>query len=397
MADTDLIEIPIDDITFGVDESSGMPIVVPASKAQSEAPAQPVEAAEPVEAEAPAEKPKPKQTGPRVSEADLEAARREAAGYAAERDAARRDAELERQTRARIEAELDRSNDVAASNYWSKINADYDQLKSAIAWANDQQAQDKAILKAAFETGDSEAWSAANERIATRAAKIVALESGERAAKADIDKTARNLEAYYSNRRNPPEPREQPERQAQPEKPQPKQQTADQWIDQWPKDTTARWLKDNREFVTDPGKHQQLLAFATYYATKNGQNKLHTADFVKALNDEFHGQQDDAETDMNDETEVETPKVEEAPARKSAPAAPVSRGVPGKSATQSSSNSITLTREQFAVAPDLFPTEKDLDPDVLKKFGGQWSQTAARFQYDKNLKRAQKDGRFDPR
>ena len=65
-----------------------MPIVVPASKAQSEAPAQPVEAAEPVEAEAPAEKPKPKQTGPRVSEADLEAARREAAGYAAERDAA---------------------------------------------------------------------------------------------------------------------------------------------------------------------------------------------------------------------------------------------------------------------------------------------------------------------
>jgi len=104
-------------------------------------------------------------------------------------------------------------------------------------------------------------------------------------------------------------------------------QTPDEWIGQFPRKTQT-WLRDNKDYVTDPSKHKALLEFANEWAADYGQATLHTPSFIEALNEKFSGEaSDDGDVTINEDkperaVERETPK----PKAKTMSSAPVSRG-----------------------------------------------------------------------
>ena len=381
--DERLIEIPIDDITVGFDDD-GLPRVDPVDPKAKAAPKEdePVIAAEGDEP-APVEK-KPKKEQPNKFAQELEEARRTAAQARAERDEAVRIANEAREAREASEQRLGKTTDVAQRLNWDNLNGAYDTIVGGIALAQNTLEQAKAAYAAAQETQNFNAAANAHEAIAEAKVQLLELNRGKANIESEIARTRRALEAEAAEAK-------QPKKQAEPD-PQPpkKQQTPDEWIDaNLSVAAPNKWLKEHREFMTDPSKHRQLLAFAQYYETMNGAGSYNSDGFAKALANEFDPQTED---DMDDNE-----AVEEAPkpvAKKSAAAAPVSRsGQPGNSG--GGSNTIKLTQEEYATAPQLYgPSDYDLfAPEVKRKFPS-WSENAARYQYDHDKKRAQKENRF---
>lgn len=384
------IEIPIDDdIQLGFDET-GFPRTEPTAK-----PAPVKEAKEPAEKAAKAE--------PAIDPDEFAATKRRADDAAAREQAARSELEAERQ--ARIKAEKDRGEtvDKAADIYWEgvkagwqKINTDRDLIANSKTFMASELERAKERHRAAGEAADSAAQTEAAADMADISAKLRDLARGLESADEHIAREKARIERewdqYSSQREKSAREAAEPEPPKKKEESK-KQQTPEDWIAQFPR-KLAGWLTDNKDYVTDPKKNRDFIEFANEYAADYGQGAVQTPQFVQALREKFEPKAPAQETTREDEmaeSDVETEEAAPPPsAKKSAPAAPVSRSSPGRPA---SGNTIRLTTEQHALAPDLYPNYDDLSPEAKKKFPA-WSPTAARYQYHADLKRAEAEGRF---
>lgn len=278
------------------------------------------ERAEPVEPEVKEEKKAKKEEAPKVDESALTEAIRKQAELAAERDAALKEIEREKAERAKIESDLRKVGDTATRAYWEKINGERDLISQSLTFMQSEMDRLEASYEAAIENNDAKTAARINREMALQATKLRDLERGKDAVDDHIKKTERQIKDYLEQQvaaaeQPKPEPKKEPEK---------KQQTPDDWIAQFPQDTTGAWLKEHKDFVTDPSKNQQLIAFANYYGAKNG-GKIHTKEFIDALNKEFNFSA--PEPDQEDDVEEEAPKPEPKAAapKKAAVAAPVSR------------------------------------------------------------------------
>jgi hypothetical protein len=365
----DLIEIPIDGIDLDF-EPDGMPKAVPAKTQAS----------------------KPKADGkPPISADDLSAAQRAAQSAQAERDEARRAAQAERDARVRAEQEAEKRTGQAASLFVRSLKADRDHLASAESTVSSELDRLEQDMARASETMDSKAQASIAREMASLTTKLEQLRQGKSSLEGKIRSAEAEIEAAS---RAPRDQERDPELAQQPQEPPKKApQTPEEWIGQFPR-KVAGWLSDNKDFVTDRTKNEEFVRFVKEYTDDYGPLAVQTPQFVAELKNRFAPPAE--ESDVADEQtnahggEVEAPA--EPAAKRSAPAAPVSRSTPGR--PSSSGNSITLTREQHTIAVDMFPSYNDLDADVKAKFPNGWSETAARFQYHKNLKRAESDGKF---
>lgn len=264
---------------------------------------------------------KAEKAAPKIDEAALTDAIRKQAELTAERDAARKEAEAERAARTEIEGRLRKAGDTATQAYWSKINADRDMIANSLAFLQTEMDRAEDQLQQAFEASDAKAVARMQREIAVLATKHRDLERGKEAAESHIAETKQRITEHYDALAEADKkPAKKAEPEPKPDQPQ-KPRTADDYIAALPS-ATGNWLKDNKDYVTDPAKHQQFIAFANYYGAKNG--KLHTSDFVDALNKEFGIKS--ADQDVEDDVEEEAPKPEpKAAPKKTAVAAPPSR------------------------------------------------------------------------
>lgn len=208
------------------------------------------------------------------------------------------------------------------------------------------------------------------------------LETGKRGAVEEVERVRGILRSMAEVEAAP----KQEVRQEPVKKPEPKQQTPDDWIAQFPKETTGAWLSEHKDFVTDDKKHRKLMRYVEDLVDDHGQGFLHSQDFVDKLNERFFPKAAKQEDDVADKDEagVEIDTAEpETPAKASIPAAPVSRGSPGKASGGGTQTKVRLTPEQAAIAPHLYPDAK--------------SPQEARQAYALDLLRAQKEGRFENR
>lgn len=206
-------------------------------------------------------------------------------------------------------------------------------------------------------------------------AELVTLEAGKHSAEAAAHEAKRYWEAAAQDA--DATTRAVAEAAAK-EQQQSKTQTADQWIDQCPA-ATRPWLREHREFTTDPVKHRKLLRFAEEYAEDHGGvAALDTADYVAAMNAKFFPKQQDEDVGDGDNE----PPAE--PRRHSAPAAPPSRSSSpaGGGGGGGSGSRIRLSADEVSVAVQMYP---DLQrQDALKK-------------YATNKARAIREGLYAPR
>lgn len=152
-------------------------------------------------------------------------------------------------------------------------------------------------LKDALETGDAAKAAKAQRTIARLEAERSRLEDG----KAELERTARS----------------EPAEEKKPDTP--KEVSAEDYINGMPA-TSQAWLRENKQFVTDPKLHQKMLAYANI-AVADGLQP-HTPEFIAFLDDKLGTKKQEAETDH--EAHIE---AEEAPKPKTrTTAAPVSRG-----------------------------------------------------------------------
>lgn len=311
------------DKALEIDASLGTEIELPADSAVITAPpAASVEAVavEPVaevdEPEAPAPENK---SAPKFDEEALSNAIKERANAIAERDAARKAAEDERKARAELEGELRKTGDQATRAYWEKLNADRDLIANSHAFMLGEMGRLKQELKTAYEFADHDKAVSIQEEMALHAAKLRDLERGKESAEEHIETAKRDIQRHLAMRA---EAEEAAKKAPKPEPEAPKQPTVDEWISRIPGEKTQAWLKSHSDFVTDPAKNQQFIAFANYYAAKNG-GKLDHAGFAEALNREFDPQDIEEDDDVAEEAPKPEPKA--AAPRKAATAAPVSR------------------------------------------------------------------------
>lgn len=155
-------------------------------------------------------------------------------------------------------------------------------------------------LKEALDTADSARAAKAQRTIARLESERMRLEEG----KAELERTTSA---------QPPEER----------KPEPaKEPTPDDYINSMPP-TSQAWLKENRQFVTDPKQHQKMLAYANI-AVAEGLTP-HTPEFIAFLDDKLGTGKRDVEAERDAEAHIEAEP--EAPKPKTrTTAAPVSRG-----------------------------------------------------------------------
>lgn len=392
MPDTELIEIPIDDeITLGFDHD-GLPRTEPVVK--------------PTQAKAPEAAPKKsaedKPEAPAIDPSEFAAVKRRADESAAQYEAIQKELEAERDARVKAEKAHGKVAEDANRVYWEgvkanwdKINTDRDLISNSKSFLETQLDIIKDRHRAAAEAADSNAQTEAAAKMAEIQAQLRDISRGLDSADEHIAREKRRIEnewAEYQAQMKRAKEKPEPEERKEPEKKDPpKQKTPEEWIAQFPR-KLAGWLTDHKDYVTDPSKHKEFLDFANEWAADYGQNSIQTPQFVQALQDKFTPkpkQEMTREEEMADEEEVETEEAAPPP-KKSAPAAPVSRSSPGR---PGSGNTIKLTTEQHAVAPELYPNYNDLSPETQKKFPA-WSPTAARFQYHQDLRRAESEGRF---
>lgn len=168
----------------------------------------------------------------------------------------------------------------------------------------------------------------------------------------------------------------------------------DKWIASSPT-VTQPWLKEHRGDLSNPKMLARVYAFAQSYALdKDDPNALDSAEFVTALNAKFYPKQEEAMTEKKDkDDEHEEEEAEAEKPERASHAAPVSRN--SRPAQGSSAgNTIRLTQDQLNTAPNLYPSYDDLGPEAKKKFPA-WSETAAAWQYDFDMKRAKAAGKYD--
>lgn len=388
--DEDLIEIIPSDIELGAD-ADGLPKTVAKELPKDKDGAPDI---------GHKDKPSAKETAAKKAEEDLVAAlKRDKETAIAERDAERaRATKAEADTVAAVEGRTKAEEtasvrtEQAMRAHWERIHAHKQLMETEVATSENAATMAEREYQAAFEAQDGARMAKAQREIAKAEARITQVQAGFPELEREINKTRSAFEAQQASVPEVPEKKE-PEKK---EPAAPKYKTPDDWIDGEAKtfvgDDGAAWLKSHKDYVTDTAKNQQLLSFANYYGSKHGQSALKSAAFIKALDAEFFP--DKQETAVIEDTEPEAEDevaVETAPARKSAPSAPVSRN--GKPAQASSGAAIKLNQDQYAIAPDIYPSYEDLSPETRQKFPA-WSPTAARFQYHNDLKRAEKDNKF---
>lgn len=339
--DPDIIEIPSDMIQLGFTDD-GMPISEPTEKA--------IDAGK----------------DDKAANDELEAMRKErddVASRLATEAAAKTKAEAEAKE-AREAAELvtgrlgkteqvlhDRTIQGAAAHYRS-VHSEHQQITNAIASTEALAVSYEKELAAASEAGDHVKVASTQRAIARAEAHLAQLEAGKSAAALEVQRAER---AWQEVNAAPPvetkkeEPKPKVEAEANPET-APKVDP-DTWINQFPKKTTAAWLKTHKDYVTDEAKHDKLMKFARDWVDEG--NPLHTKDFVEALNAEFDPE---AVTPMTEEAK---PEIKAAPVRaKATPAAPVSRGGGVFSSSNLNASQVKLPADvvAFCKASGLNPT-----------------------------------------
>lgn len=371
----ELIEISLDGIELGPHDADGLveggdPAPLEAKKSAKKGPASPA----PID---------PAVVDTLRRERDEAATARARAESLVAEERSKREAEQARAEKA--EAQAGRSTEFGWRAHYAKVNSDADSIKSALGATQQAIDNDTAALQAASEAGDHAQIAKLNAQIAKNSSYLTRLEEGKAGAEAEIVKAEREYAAYAEAQKAPAK-KDDPEPPKKEEQPAPKALSPDEWIGQFPRKTQS-WLKEHKDYVTDAGKHQELLGFAKEWADDYGQSTLHTPAFIEALNQKFAPAAEEEEPEVvADEEVIEQPKVQP---RKAAASAPVSRNAtPAKSS--GSMGKIALTRSQYDIAPQIYDKYEDLDPEVKAKFPA-WSETAARYQYDRHLQLAKKE------
>ena len=353
--DPSLIEIPSDMIQLGFTDD-GMPITEPTDKAVAEGKDEPKA---PTLAELEQMKRERDEATERLTAEAAAKAKAEAEAKEA-RDAA----EALTGKLSKTEGVLhDRTIQGAAAHYHVK-NGAYTTVVNGIEQAKSEQIMAKRALKAAKEAGDVDGEVEAAERLATLAAHLANIQHALPTVEAELEQAKRLWQevntAPVVETKEEPKAKPEPKQVDEPAKPDP-----EAWISQFPKKTTAAWLKSHKDYVTDPDKHKKLLAFANEWY--NEGNPLHTKDFVAALTAEFAPE----EVEMTEETPAKAAAVTEAkPKAKATPAAPVSRGGGVFSSTNLNASQVKLPADvvAFCKASGLDPTSYALSVvDEIKR------------------------------
>ena len=240
---------------------------------------------------------------------DLEQALRRSEEKSREIEEAKRQATEERTARTKLESDLANTTDKAFRAHWQAVTSEQQQIVNGIQSRKSEMLAAKSAYKQALDAGNSDAAADANERMASIAAELLALENG----KAGAEQAVKEAESYFRAKQAVPKTVPKPET--------PRQPTPDEWIGQVRNafgGKPADWLEKNRQFVTDPKLNQKLLKLADYYREVEGK-PLDSQDFIQTLNSKLLGEP------MAEEEAKPAPVA--AGVKKSAIAsAPVSRG-----------------------------------------------------------------------
>ena len=286
----------------------------------------------------------------------------------------------ERQSRSEAEAEAAKRTDQAMRARWGQVTAEDDHVGGLLTSHKREQLDIKRELKAALDAGDTEKQAELMDRQSTVNAVVFELEKAKRTTASEVEKTRELFTSVQQQRAEAdrraaekPAPKEEVKQPVQ-EKPK----TPDDWIAQFPR-KTANWLRENKEYVTDPDKHKQLMEFANEWATDYGQATLHTPQFIDAMNAKFAKQQEAEEPEQENVVEVETTPKRATQSH----SAPVSRASAPTKPSGQSGTKVRLTPDQQNIALSIFPEAK--------------SPSEAYVMYAQGLQKATSEGRFLPR
>lgn len=328
---------------------------------------------------------------PKYTDADYEATQRVLQDVRARNESLEKARDEERQSRAKAEEDAHKFREAAWKAHHATVAARYDHITDSIKHWETTADVAKRNLQLATESGNAADIADWTRALARAENTLTTLASTQPTIEAEL----REAERYVQTVAQIPKP----ELKREDDAPKKGPLTPDEWIEGVRGkvgDKLADWFKANREFVSNPKLHEKAMKFADAYQVLE-ERPLNSDDFISAMNEKFLGKkaqtkQEPAVTeDDTTETEVETPQPQPAK-RTTAVAAPVTRGKPAQ--PSSSATRITLTQDQFAIAPELYPSYNDLDPETQRKFPS-WSENAARYQYDRDLKRAKADGKFN--
>ena len=307
--DEDLIEIPSEEIAAL--ESGAAELTKPARE--------PAIKAEPLERD--------------TFDAEREALRRERDSERAERERFAREAALERDGRIKAEGEVARRTDQTLQQYHGRAiaerrqaKAEFDHVDGMLVSHASEIAATQDALRRAKETGQIDQEVTLQTKLGELSAAKLALEQAKRSTESALrEKDAKYREAEELIRAAPVKKDEPKAEEKNPDPP--KQLTPDEWIAQQPRKTAA-WLRENKDYVTDPAKHKELIMFANGYAQDYGANSLHSPQFLSELENKFGSAGDDDTVAQNEErpTRKAAPEVASKPATRSVSSAPVSRG-----------------------------------------------------------------------
>ena len=329
----------------------------------------------------PARKPEPKP----IKQADLDALSRSLESERVARTRAESDAQRAYDTARRLAGRATETQVQAYGAHLAKVNTDLGRITGAIASTKGlADAAEREVIAAEAELANpdldpnsrvviAERKARAQRELSRAEAELVALETGKHGAEAAVNEAKKYWEASAAEA-------DQVQRQlAEPQQQEKKAPTPDEWIDACPA-ATRPWLREHREFATDPKMHGKLMRYAQDYAEDNGgAAALDSADFVAALNQRFFPkQEEERDTRRGDDGDGDDG---EPPRTRSAPAAPVSRSsVPSGGGSRGSQ--IRLDAAEIRTAHDMYP---EMSPEDARK------------KYAQNKARAIRDGLYRPR
>lgn len=320
-----IFEIPDDSIDIGYDDD-GMPktiakekAVEPAKEKVAEAKVDPV-----VEIDEPDDKADAKKAADELAAARKEAAEaREEARRAREEATAKIDAE--RQARIKAEGDSGESNSLAMRAHWAKVNAEAEQINTALSATKGAIENARALMKSALEAGDVDKQMKAQEALAELSQDVRELERGKLGAEAEVSRVRDAYVRMAEDKRKEPAPvKEEPKTE--------QKQSPDDWIAGVRKaagDGVGDWLAKNKQFVTDPKLNAKVVKFSEAFMQIE-EKPLTDPEFLKALNDKFGPKEaikaaDEGDVDDEDAVEIEKPAPKQAVKSKVTASAPVSR------------------------------------------------------------------------
>jgi len=299
-----VVEIPSDVIQFGQD-ADGLPRTDPV------APAKPARAAPDADGAV--------KTGDRD--------RRERERLQRERDELAERAARAEQIAAQALADREQASQLVAERtgqtlraHAAKVYSDYQQIVGAIGAAQTEAQTAEQEFVRASEAGEHARAAAAQRSIAKAEAALAQLESGKVAAESAVREAHDLLNRGATT----------PSAPAQPAAPPPRAPTPDEWIDtarQAIGDDGADWLRENKQYVTDPRLNKRLLRFVEDYADEHGQSALKEDGFRAALDAKFFPDKGgDGDGLVVEQTRPASSRAAPAaPTPRAKPAAPVSR------------------------------------------------------------------------